>query len=253
MGIATQDPVLRKKFEGKPEHVINFLFLLAEEVRQIMAQMGFRTFNEMIGRVDMLEVGPAIAHWKAQGLDLTPILQPAVKLHDNVDVYCTKKQDHGIEKAMDNEIITLAAPALERKEKVRIQKTIRNINRTLGTMLSNEIALRYGAPEGLPDDTIHIKLPGSAGQSLGGWLSRGVTIELEGDANDYVGKGLSGGKIMVYPDRNATFKAEENILIGNVALYGATSGRAYFFAGLPANVSLRVRNSGGLGRCRRRR
>jgi glutamate synthase (NADPH/NADH) large chain len=244
VGIATQDPALRAKFAGKPESVINFFFLLAEEVRQLMARMGFRTFDEMVGRVDMLDVSDAIRHWKAQGLDLTPILTPAPKLHDNVRVIKTIPQDHKLDEAMDNELIALSTPALERKEKVTIEKNIRNVNRTVGTMLSNEIAKRYGE-EGLPDDTIHIRLKGHAGQSLGAWLARGVCIELEGDANDYVGKGLSGGRIVVYPDKAATragFKAEENILIGNVVMYGATSGRA-FFRGI-AGERFCVRNSG---------
>ena len=241
VGIATQDPVLHKKFAGKPESVINFFFMVAEEARQLMAQMGFRTLREMVGRVDMLEIGEAIKHWKAQGLDLAPVLMPAVKPHDKVEVVQTKKQDHALEKALDNELIRLCQPALERKEKVRIDKPIKNTNRTVGTMLSHEIAKRY-AEKGLPDDTIHLKFTGSAGQSLGAWLARGVTIEMEGDANDYVGKGLSGGRIVVYPDAKATFKAEENILIGNVALYGATSGRA-FFRGV-AGERFCVRNSG---------
>ncbi len=241
VGIATQDPALRKKFAGKPEYVINFFFLMAEEVRQYMAQMGFRTFNDMIGRVDMLDVSDAIKHWKAQGLDLTPILATAPKLYDDVGVYKSIPQDHGLEKAMDNELIELAKPALEQQQKVRIERPIKNTNRTLGTMLSNEIAKRYGE-EGLPDDTIHIKLKGNAGQSLGAWLAKGVFIELEGDANDYVGKGLSGGRIVVYPDKAATFKAEENILVGNVVLYGATSGRAYFRG--VAGERFCVRNSG---------
>jgi glutamate synthase (NADPH/NADH) large chain len=244
VGIATQDPALRKKFAGKPEYVINFFFLLAEEVRTIMAQMGFRTFNEMIGRVDLLDVSDAIRHWKAQGLDLTPILTPAVRLNDEVKVFKSMPQDHKLNEAMDNDIITQSKPALEHKEKVTISKSIRNINRTVGTMLSHEIAKRYGET-GLPDDTIHIKLKGHAGQSLGAWLAKGVTIELEGDSNDYVGKGLSGGRIVVYPDKAATqagFKAEENILVGNVCLYGATSGRA-FFRGI-AGERFCVRNSG---------
>ncbi len=241
VGIATQDPVLRKKFEGKPEYVVNFMFLLAEEVRELMAYMGFRTFNDLIGRVDRLEVGEAIRHWKAQGLDLTPILSPAVKVYDNVDVYATKKQDHGLEAALDNVIIRDAKAALETRQAVRLEYPIKNTNRTVGTTLSHEIAKRYGE-EGLPVNTIEIKLNGSAGQSLGAWLARGVKIELEGDANDYVGKGLSGGTIVVYPDRRSTFKAEENIIIGNVALYGATSGKA-FFRGI-AGERFCVRNSG---------
>jgi glutamate synthase (NADPH/NADH) large chain len=240
-GIATQDPVLRKKFLGKPEYVINFFFLLAEEVRTYMAQLGFRTFNELIGRVDMLDISEAIRHWKAQGLDLTAILSPATTVYDDVKVFKCRPQDHGLADAMDNELIPRCLPALERREKVIIEKTIRNIDRTVGTMLSHEIAKRYGEA-GLPDDTIHLKFTGHAGQSLGAWLAKGVTIELEGDANDYTAKGLSGGRMIVYPDTTATFKAEENILVGNVCLYGATSGRAYFRG--VAGERFCVRNSG---------
>jgi glutamate synthase (NADPH/NADH) large chain len=243
VGIATQDPALRAKFAGKPEYAINFFFLLAEEVRQLMAQMGFRTFNEMVGRVDMLDVGEAVKHWKAQGLDLAPVLMPAPKPHENVQVVKSIPQDHKLDEALDNDIIMQAKPALESKKKVVIEKTIKNVNRTVGAMLSNEIAKRYGE-EGLEDDTITIKLRGHAGQSLGAWLARGVTIEMEGDTNDYVGKGLSGGKIIVYPDKTSTFKAEENILIGNVVMYGATSGRA-FFRGV-AGERFCVRNSGAM-------
>jgi glutamate synthase (NADPH/NADH) large chain len=244
VGIATQDPALRAKFAGKPESVINFFFLIAEEVREYMAQMGFRTFNEMVGRVDRLDVSEAISHWKAQGLDLAPILTPAPKLHDNVLVIKTIPQDHKLEEALDNDLIAASRESIRSLKKVVIDKAIRNINRTVGTMLSNEIAKVHGE-HGLPDDTIHIRLKGHAGQSLGAWLAKGVTIELEGDSNDYVGKGLSGGKIIVYPDKAATaagFKAEENILVGNVCLYGATSGRA-FFRGI-AGERFCVRNSG---------
>jgi len=244
VGIATQDPTLRRKFAGKPEYVINFFFLLAEEVRTLMAELGFRTFNELIGRVDMLDVSGAINHWKAQGLDLTPILSPATTIYDDVKVFKCIPQDHGLQDAMDNELIELCTPALERKEKVSISKPIKNTHRTVGTMLSNEIAKRHGEA-GLPDDTIHIKLTGHAGQSLAAWLAKGVTIEMEGDTNDYVAKGLSGGKVIVYPDKAAVaagFKAEENILVGNVCLYGATSGRA-FFRGI-AGERFCVRNSG---------
>jgi glutamate synthase (NADPH) large chain len=241
VGIATQDPALRKKFAGKPEYVINFFFLLAEEARGIMAQLGFRTFNELIGRVDMLDVSEAIRHWKAQGLDLTPILSPATTIYDDVKVFKCMPQDHGLKDAMDNELIERSMPALERKEKVSISKAILNVDRTVGTMLSHEIAKRYGEA-GLQDDTIHLRFKGHAGQSLGAWLAKGVTIELEGDANDYVAKGLSGGKVIVYPDQAATFKAEDNILVGNVCLYGATSGRA-FFRGV-AGERFCVRNSG---------
>ncbi len=241
VGIATQDPVLRKKFAGKPEHVVNYFFLVAEEVRELMAQLGFRKLQDMIGRVDVLEVGAAIQHWKTQGLDLTPILTPAHKMHENVGVYATKAQDHGLENVLDQTIIRDARTAIDTGKAVKLSYRVKNINRTVGTMLSHEIAKAYG-DTGLPEDTIHISLRGSAGQSLGAWLARGVFIELEGDANDYVGKGLSGGIIAVYPDRASTFKPEENILIGNTVLYGATSGKA-FFRGV-AGERFAVRNSG---------
>jgi glutamate synthase (NADPH/NADH) large chain len=241
VGIATQDPVLRARFAGQPEHVINYFFLVAEEVRQIMAQLGFRTFNEMIGRVDLLEADAAIQHWKARGLDLTPILTPAPKPHPDVEVYCTRAQDHKLQEALDNELIAQCQRAITRRESVVLHKTIRNTNRTVGTMLSHEIAKRWG-DEMLPDGTIHIRFTGSAGQSFGAFLAKGVTLELEGDANDYVGKGLSGGRIIIYPPRNCLFRPEENILIGNVALYGATSGQA-FFRGRAAE-RFAVRNSG---------
>jgi len=241
VGIATQDKTLRAKFAGKPEYVINFFFLLAEEVRELMAQLGFRKFTDMIGRVDKLEVGEAIKHWKAQGLDLTPILSPAVKMHPGVGVYATRKQDHGLELALDNVLIKDAAAAIETGKPVRLEYPIRNTNRTVGAMLSHQIAKRYGEA-GLTEDTIHLKFRGSAGQSFGAWLSRGVTLELEGDANDYVGKGLSGGTIAVYPDRRSTFNPQENIIIGNVALYGATSGKAFFRG--TAGERFCVRNSG---------
>ena len=241
VGIATQDPVLRAKFAGKPEHVINFLFLVAEEARQIMAQLGFRTFNEMIGRVDCLETNAAIKHWKADGIDLTPVLMPALKPHDEVDVYCTKKQEHRLDEALDNKLIEKCRKAIEKRQKVKFDEPIVNTNRTVGTMLSHEIAKRWG-DELLPDDTIHIKFSGSAGQSFGAWLAEGVTLELEGDANDYVGKGLSGGRIIIYPPKASLFKAEDNILVGNVCLYGATSGQA-FYRGRAAE-RFAVRNSG---------
>ena len=241
VGVATQDPELRKKFTGKPEDVVNYFFMVAEDARQIMAELGFRTIEEMIGRVDMLEVDKAIEHWKASDLDLTPLLTPVKKPHPGVEVYCTIKQDHGLDRALDNELISLARPALEHGEKVDIELPVQNINRVVGTMLSHEVSKAYGA-EGLPDDTIHIKLDGSAGQSLAAWLVSGVTIELEGDANDYTGKGLSGGRLIVYPPKNATFTPEENIIIGNVALYGAIEGQA-FFRGMAAE-RFAVRNSG---------
>ncbi len=241
VGIATQDPVLRAKFAGKPEYVINFMFLLAEEVRELMAFMGFRNMNEMIGRVDRLEVGEAIKHWKTQGLDLTPILSPAVKLHEGVEVRCVRKQDHGLEHSLDYQIVQDAREAIDTGKPIKLAYAIKNTHRTVGTTLSHEISKKHGELA-LPDATIEIKLSGSAGQSLGAWLARGVKLELEGDANDYVGKGLSGGLIVVYPDARSTFNAHENILIGNVALYGATSGKA-FFRGV-AGERFCVRNSG---------
>ena len=241
VGIATQDPALRKKFKGKPEHVVNYLFMVAEEMRLVMASLGVRTVNEMIGRVDLLDTEIAIDHWKAKGLDLSTILQPAQKVFPNTEVYQCILQDHGLEKALDNELIKLAAPALENGEKVFIEHEVININRVVGTMLSNEVAKRFGA-DLLPEDTINIKLHGSAGQSLGAWLAKGITITVEGDANDYVGKGLSGGKVIIYPPKNSSFVAEENIIAGNVNLYGATGGEAYI-RGIAAE-RFAVRNSG---------
>ena len=241
VGIATQNPVLRKKFQGQPEHVINYLFMVAEEAREIMAQLGVRTIEDLIGRVDVLAADSAISHWKADGLDLTPILTPAQKPHDQVEVYCTTSQDHALDKALDNELIKDCKRALEKGDEVRLEMPIRNINRTVGTMLSHEIAKRWGE-ESLPDGTIHIRFNGSAGQSLGAWLVKGVTIELEGDANDYVGKGLSGGRLIIYPPRTARFLPEENVIVGNVVLYGATGGEAYFRG--RAAERFCVRNSG---------
>jgi glutamate synthase (NADPH/NADH) large chain len=241
VGIATQDPELRKKFKGKPEHVVNYLFMVAEEMRQIMASIGVRTVNEMIGRVDLLDTDIAIDHWKAKGLDLSTILRPAEKIFPNTEVHQCILQDHGLDKALDNELIKLAAPALEKGEKVVIEHEIINTNRVVGTMLSNEVAKHHGEKL-LPDDTINLKFHGSAGQSLGAWLAKGITITVEGDANDYVGKGLSGGKIIIYPPKNSTFVAEENIIAGNVNLYGATDGEAYI-RGIAAE-RFAVRNSG---------
>ena len=241
VGIATQDPELRKKFKGKPEHVVNYLFMVAEELRKIMANLGLRSVNEMIGRVDLLDTQHAIEHWKASGLDLSSILEPAQILFNDTEVYCVKNQDHGLEKALDNELIRLATPALETGEKVSIESKVINTNRVVGTMLSNEVAKRW-KEDMLPEDTINIKLNGSAGQSLGAWLAKGITIEVEGDANDYVGKGLSGGKIIIYPPKESTFAAEKNVIAGNVILYGATGGEAYI-RGIVAE-RFAVRNSG---------
>jgi glutamate synthase (NADPH/NADH) large chain len=241
VGIATQDSELRKKFSGKPEHVINYLFMVAEECRQLMAELGVRTVNELVGRADLLEIDDAIEHYKAKGLDLRAILTPAEKPREDVQVICTQKQQHGLEHALDNKLIELARSAINHREPVVIDLPIVNTNRVVGTMLSHEIVKAHGE-DGLPDDTVHIKLSGSAGQSLGAFLAKGVTIELEGDANDYVGKGLSGGRIVVYPPRQSVFVAHENIIVGNVVLYGATTGEAYF-RGCAAE-RFAVRNSG---------
>jgi glutamate synthase (NADPH/NADH) large chain len=241
VGVATQDPELRKKFTGQPEHVINYLFMVAEDARRIMAKLGIRTINELIGRVDLLKTDDAIRHWKASGIDLSSLLAPAQKPHPEVQVYCMQKQDHGLEHALDNKLIELAAPALERGERVYVELPIVNTNRVVGTTLSHELAKRWGE-NALPDATIHFKFTGSAGQSFGAWLSRGVTLELEGDANDYVGKGLSGGRLVIYPPKGSTYRPEQNIIVGNVVLYGATSGQA-FFRGRAAE-RFAVRNSG---------
>jgi len=242
VGIATQDPELRKKFEGKPEHVVNYLFMVAEDARRIMARLGFRTIDDMVGRSEVLHTDAAIKHWKSDGLDLTDVLAPAKKRHENVGTRWSMPQDHGLEKSLDmRKILVQAEPALERGESVLIESPIVNINRTVGTILSHNVAKRYGQA-GLPDDTIRIRLSGSAGQSLGAFLAHGITIELEGDANDYVGKGLSGGHVIVYPPRESSFVAEDNIIVGNVCLYGATSGEAYY-RGLAAERFC-VRNSG---------
>ena len=240
VGIATQDPALRKKFQGQPEHVINFFFFVAEEVRELMAQMGFRTMDEMIGHVEMLEKREAIDHWKARGLDFSSILySPPVP--ERVGRRRTIAQDHGLEQALDYKLIDHAREAIDNGTPVEIKLPIRNVHRTVGAMLSGEIARKYGS-EGLPPDTIKFNFTGSAGQSFGAFLAKGVTLTLEGDANDYVGKGLSGGKLVIYPSKGSTFVAEENMLVGNVVLYGATSGEA-FFNGM-AGERFAVRNSG---------
>ena len=241
VGIATQDPALRKMFTGKPEHVINYLFMVAEETREIMASLGFRTINEMVGHSEVLEYDSSITHWKLKHLDLSKILTPATKPHADVGTYCTKAQEHGIEYQLDNELIREAQDAIEHKQPVTLNIEVQNIDRALGTILSHEVSKKWGE-HGLPDGTIHIRCKGSAGQSLGAWLAPGITIEVEGDANDYVGKGLSGGRVIVYPPVTSTFKPEDNILIGNVALYGATEGEA-FFRGRAAERFC-VRNSG---------
>jgi glutamate synthase (NADPH) large chain len=240
VGIATQDPELRKRFKGEPEHVVNFLFFVAEELRTIMAKLGFRSMKEMTGRSDLLDMRTAIGHWKAKGLDYTKLLHKP-DMGPDVPIYHCEGQDHGLDKALDNMLIEKAQPAIENGTPVQIETSVLNINRTVGTMLSSEIAKKYGNA-GLPDDTIYIKTSGSAGQSFGAFLAHGVTIEHVGDANDYTGKGLSGGRLMIYPAENVQFKPEENIIIGNVVLYGATGGEAYFRG--VAGERFGVRNSG---------
>jgi glutamate synthase (NADPH/NADH) large chain len=240
VGVATQDPELRKRFTGKPEHVVNYFFFIAEEIRQLMAKLGFRTFNEMIGRTDRLDMRRGIEHWKARGLDYSRILHmPSIA--PDVSIFNDEQQDHGLDKALDNKLIEQAKPALERGEPVKIETPVINVNRTVGAMLSGRVAERYGL-EGLPDDTIHIKLKGVAGQSFGAWVAHGVTLELEGEGNDYVGKGLSGGRLIVYPPADCPIEPHENIIVGNTVLYGAISGEC-FFQGV-AGERFAVRNSG---------
>ncbi len=238
VGVATQDPVLRKKFAGKPEYVVNYFFFVAEEARAIMAQLGIRTFNELVGRSDLLDQSKAISHWKAQGLDFSRLFfQPPT----TEPRYQVLTQDHGLDQALDRKLITMAMPALEKGEKVSFISPVKNINRTVGTMLSSEVARRYGHA-GLPDDTIHIQLQGTAGQSAGAFLAHGITLDLVGEGNDYVGKGLSGGRIIVRPNTEFRGWAVDNIIIGNTVLYGAIAGEA-FFNGV-AGERFAVRNSG---------
>ena len=242
VGVATQDPILRKRFTGTPEHVINFFFFIAEEVRALMAQLGFRTFNEMVGQVSKLEMRHAVEHWKAHGVDLSRILyQPTLK--PGVSVFNNEKQDHHLDKALDQELIAASADALANGSPVRIDRTVRNVNRTVGAMLSGEIARKYGHT-GLPEDTISINLTGTAGQSFGAFLARGVALTLTGDANDYVGKGLSGGRVVVRQPLASTRDPAENIIVGNTVLYGAIAGEAYFQG--VAGERFAVRNSGAI-------
>jgi glutamate synthase (ferredoxin) len=241
VGVATQNPELRKKFAGDPAHVVNFMRFIAQEMREHMAELGFRTINEMVGRSDKIEMRDAVEHWKAKGLDCSAILyQP--RAGSEVGRYCQIAQNHGLENALDNQVLLdLAAPALERKEKVKATLDVRNTNRVVGTILGGEVTRRFG-PQGLPEDTIHFHFQGSAGQSFGAFVPPGMTLELEGDANDYFAKGLSGGKVVLYPPEGSTFIPEENIIVGNVAFYGATSGEAYI-RGM-AGERFCVRNSG---------
>ena len=241
VGVATQNPELRKKFSGDPQHVVNFMHFIAQDLREHMAKLGFRTINEMVGRVDKVEPKQAIDHWKAKGLDFSKILYPA-QGGPEVGRYCQIKQNHGLENALDNQVLLdLCEPALAEGTKVKATLPIRNVNRTVGTILGSELTRRHG-PVGLPADTIHLHFKGSAGQSFGAFIPPGLTLELEGDANDYFGKGLSGGRLILYPPEGSTFVPEENIIIGNVAFYGATNGEA-FISGM-AGERFCVRNSG---------
>ncbi len=240
VGIATQDATLREKFRGRPEDVVTFFEFVANEVRTLMAKLGFRTINEMIGRTDKLKVQKAVDHWKAKDLDLSPILYRP-KVAGNIAVYCNRSQDHGLDVALDHQLIKLALPALEGRHPIHAALPIRNVHRTVGAMLSGEISRRYGQ-EALPDETIRFDFSGTSGQSFGAFCVKGVTLSLEGDANDYTGKGLSGGRLIVYPPKASLFKAEETILIGNTSLYGATGGEAFFYG--MAGERFAVRNSG---------
>ena len=240
VGVATQNPELRARFSGKPEYVITFFEFIARQVREYLARLGFRTLEEAVGHVELLDARAAVDHWKASGLDLTPVLavaepKPGSSLHH------VKAQDHGLDKALDNRLIALASDALERGEPVRIDLPVRNVNRTVGTMLGYEVTRRYGGA-GLPDDTIDVTLTGSAGQSFGAFLPRGITLRLFGDANDYLGKGLSGGRVVVRPDRSSVLSSQHNVIAGNVIGYGATSGEV-FLRGL-VGERFGVRNSG---------
>ncbi|HZD29819.1 MAG TPA: glutamate synthase-related protein, partial [Xanthobacteraceae bacterium] len=242
VGVATQDPVLRKRFTGQPEHVINFFFFVAEEVRELMAELGYRTFGEMIGQMHMLDRRQVVAHWKAKGLDFSKLfLRPQAP--PGVAIYNCEPQDHKIQTILDRSLIAQAQIALDRGAPVRIVSPIKNTDRAVGGMLSGEIAKRYGH-EGLPDDTINVRFTGTAGQSFGAWLARGVTFELEGDANDYVGKGLSGGRIIARPTADAGIVPEESIIVGNTVLYGAIEGECYFRG--VAGERFAVRNSGAV-------
>jgi glutamate synthase (ferredoxin) len=240
VGVATQDPLLRRNFTGDPAHVAHFMRFIAQELRELMASLGFRTLNEMVGRTDILAPKKAVDHWKAKGLDISNILyQP--KVGPEVGRYCQIPQDHGLDKSLDiTTLLDLCKDAIAHGTTVKATLPIHNINRAVGTILGNEITKRHW--EGLPDDTVQLHFQGSAGQSFGAFVPKGVTLELEGDTNDYLGKGLSGGKIILYPSKRATFVASENIIAGNVALYGATSGEVYI-SGI-AGERFAVRNSG---------
>ena len=242
VGVATQDPELRKKFAGKPEDVINYFFLIAEQLREIMSQLGFRTVREMVGRTDMLDVNAAVGHWKAKGLDLSALLH-VPDVSDRVAKHNVEEQNHQLDDVMDHQIISMTQQSRSNETKVSLEQPIKNHNRSVGAMLSNQIAKKYG-DEGMKEDTISINFHGSAGQSFGAFLSRGVTMILNGDANDYFCKGLSGGKVVLMPDTHTTFDPEKNIIVGNVALYGATAGEVYIYG--IAGERFAVRNSGAI-------
>jgi glutamate synthase (NADPH/NADH) large chain len=240
VGDATQNPVLRERFEGKPEFVVYFFEFVAEEVRELLAELGFRSLADAVGAAELLDVEPAVDHWKACGLDLTPILHvPA--LCEGTARRCVTTQDHSLDKALDNKLVAIAADALEHGEPVRAQLTIRNVNRTVGTILGHEVTNRHGG-DGLPADTIDLTFTGSAGQSFGAFVPKGITLRLEGDANDYLGKGLSGGRLVIRPDRATTFAAEDQIIAGNVIAYGATAGEMFIRGQVGERFC--VRNSG---------
>ena len=242
VGVATQDPELRKKFTGQPEHVVNYFFFVAEEVREYMAQIGIRKFDDLIGRSELISTKHGVAHWKAKGLDFSRIFyQPDVPT--SVPRRHAEQQDHGLSQALDHTLIAEAMPTLEGGHSVTIKGSIRNANRTVGAMLSHEVAKRYGQT-GLPDDAITVKLKGTAGQSFGAFLAHGITLELFGEGNDYVGKGLCGGRIAVMPPKECNIVAKDNIIVGNTVLYGATSGEGYFCG--VAGERFAVRNSGAL-------
>jgi glutamate synthase domain-containing protein 3 len=241
VGVATQDQELRRKFSGRPSDVVNFFMFVAEEARGYLAQLGIRRWDDLIGRVDLLRTDDAIRHWKSDGLDLTPLLAPAERPHPDTGTRKLVAQDHGLDHVLDHRLIEMCQDAIESGRRVAFDLPVRNTDRAVGTMLSHRVSLHWGG-EGLLSDTISLRLRGSAGQSLGAWLVSGVTIRLDGDANDYVGKGLSGGKLIIRPPEGSRFSPEENVIIGNVALYGATSGEAYI-RGLAAE-RFAVRNSG---------
>ncbi|MDR3660900.1 MAG: glutamate synthase-related protein, partial [Mycobacterium sp.] len=243
VGVATQNPVLRERFTGKPEFVENFFLFIAEEVRELMAQLGFRTVNEMVGQVGALDTAKAVEHWRAHKLDLTPVLYEPESAFMKQDLYCTSSQDHGLAKALDQQLIAECRDAIESKTPVQLSLKISNVNRTVGTMLGHEVTKAHGG-QGLPDGTIDITFDGSAGNSFGAFLPRGISLRVNGDANDYVGKGLSGGRIVVRPSKSAPagYVAEDNIIGGNVILFGATSGQA-FLRGV-VGERFAVRNSG---------